>query len=269
MGESDAAGGRPAGREEAAAGADAPRASWLAFAATVLYVLPATLTMALAAMVLSWVPPRGDLTAWVARIWARGILAAAGARVAVEVDPAVDPARGYVVISNHESYFDVLALLAVLPGTYRFVAKRSLFFIPLFGWALAAGGFIPVDRKNRRGARQIWKAAGDRLGRGASVLFYPEGTRSRDGRVHAFHSGAFLVALKTGAPILPVGVSGARAVMPRGTLRIAPGTIRVRFGAPVEVAGLSVSERGRLTEQVRRQVADLAGAELADAPAAP
>jgi 1-acyl-sn-glycerol-3-phosphate acyltransferase len=234
----------------------------------VLYLLPATLAMGTLSCLLAWLPPRGNAVAFLARQWARGLLAATGVRLEVELDPAVDPARGYVVMANHESYFDVVALLAVLPGTFRFVAKRSLFLIPIFGWALWAGGFIPVDRHDKSKAREIWKAAGRRLARGASVLFYPEGTRSHDGRVHAFQRGAFLVALKTGAPILPVGISGARAVMPRGRLSAAPGVIRVRFGAPVDARSFGLRGKGELIEGVRRRIADLAGAELAEPAAA-
>lgn len=229
----------------------------------VVYLVPATLAMATLAVVLSWVPPRGNVTCLLARLWARGALAAAGVRVHVEMDPAVEPRRGYVVMANHASYFDVLAMLAVLPGQYRFVAKRSLFLIPFFGWALWAGGFIPVDRKDRSKALDIWRAAGERLRRGSSVLFYPEGTRSPDGRVHTFHRGAFLVALKNQAPILPVGVRGARDVLPRGSLAIQPGILHVHFGAPVETADVSVREKRELIDRVRREVGRLADAELA------
>jgi 1-acyl-sn-glycerol-3-phosphate acyltransferase len=238
----------------------------LSTAATVLYVIPGTLALSSLAFLVAWLPPRGDWTSLVARVWARGILAAAGVRVVVEVDPAVDPHRGYVVMANHQSYFDVVALLAVTPGSYRFVAKRSLFAIPIFGWALWAGGFVPVDREDRSRAREIWAAAGDRLRRGASVVFYPEGTRSADGRVHRFQRGAFLVALKTQAPILPAGISGARSVLPRGTLRVAPGTITVRFGAPVETRDVRVRDKAALTARVRTEVARLADAELAPDP---
>lgn len=229
----------------------------------IVYLVPATLALATLSILVSWIPPRGNLVSLVARAWARGALAASGVRVTVEVDPAVDPARGYVVMANHASYFDVLALLAVLPGQFRIVAKRSLFLIPIFGWALWAAGFIPVDRQDRSKAREIWRAAGRRLAGGASVLFYPEGTRSPDERIHRFHRGAFLVALKNQAPILPVGVSGARQVMPRGRLSVQPGPIRVRFGAPVETADASVREMKELIERVRSEIGRLAGAELA------
>ena len=237
--------------------------SWLATAATALYLLPATLALGLLAILVSWVPPRGDLTSAVARLWGRGLLAAAGVRVEVEVHPAVVPSRGYLVMANHASYFDVAAMLAVIPGTYRFVAKRSLFAIPVFGWALRAGGFIPVDRKDKRRAREVWAAAGDRVRRGASVLFYPEGTRSPDGRIHRFQRGAFLVALKTGAPIVPAGISGAHAVLPRRRWTVRPGTIRVRFGPPIDPAEYSLRERDELIRRVREEVGRLSGVELA------
>ena len=215
------------------------------------------------AILLSWVPPRGNLVVWVARNWSRGALAAGGVRVRVTMDPAVDPRRGYVVMANHASYFDVLALLATLPGQYRIVAKQSLFRIPIFGWSMKMNGFIPVDRHDRSKAREIWAAAGDRLAHGASVLFYPEGTRSHDGRIHAFQRGAFLVAMQSGAPILPVGVSGAWPVMPRHRFSVQPGEIAIHFGAPIETAGRTVREKKALIDEVRGEVARLSGAELA------
>lgn len=239
----------------------------LATTAATIYIVPATLVSGLLAMLVSWIPPRGNAVSFVARWWARGLLAAGGVRVEVEMDPAVEPRTGYVVMANHQSYFDVAAMLAVLPGTYRFVAKRSLFLIPIFGWALWAGGFISVDRHDRSKAKGVWKAAGERLARGASVLFYPEGSRSPDGRIHAFQRGAFLVAIKNGAPILPVGIAGAHEVMPRGRFSVQPGTIRVRFGAPVDSRKYGVRGRGELVAHVRRTIGELSGAPLSDEPA--
>ncbi|HEX2252052.1 MAG TPA: lysophospholipid acyltransferase family protein [Thermoanaerobaculia bacterium] len=231
----------------------------LATVCAVLYLLPATLILGSLAVVVAWVPPRGNGVALLARIWARGLLAAAGVRVRIEGVERLERRRGYLFMPNHQSYFDVVAMLAAIPGTYRFVAKRSLFGIPIFGWALWAGGFIPVDRHDRSRARDIWKAAGDRLARGASVLFYPEGTRSRTGLIGPFHRGAFLVALKTGAPIVPTGVSGAHEVMPPGTLWITPGTISLRFGEPLDPGEYSVREKDALVARVRATVSELSG----------
>ena len=253
----------PAGPGPTRPGFGAKLVRGLATLSVAVYLLPATLALASLAVLLSWVPPRGNMVVFICRVWARGALAAGGVRLSVEMHPAVDPRRGYVVMANHCSYFDVLALLAVLPGQYRIVAKRSLFLIPIFGWALRANGFIPVDRSDRSRAREIWAAAGDRLSRGASVLFYPEGTRSPDSRVRGFQRGAFLVAMHNEAPILPVGVHGAWPVMPRERFSVQPGEIRVRFGEPVETAGRSVRGKTELIDEVRREVARLAGAELA------
>lgn len=235
----------------------------LATLSVAVYVIPATLAFGTLAVLLSWLPPRGNAMCFLARLWARGTLAAGGVRVRVEGAAEVDAERGYVVMANHASYFDVLAMLAVLPGQYRFVAKRSLFFIPIFGWSLWAGGFIPVDRKDRSRAREIWATAGKRLAAGSSVLFYPEGTRSPDGRIHGFQRGAFLVALHTGAPILPVGISGAHPIMPRHRFSVQPGEIRVHFGSPVETGERGVRDKNELIRQVRQEVGRLSGVELA------
>ena len=227
------------------------------------FLVPMTLVCATWAILLAWVPLPGDAVVAIAWFWAWSVLKVSGVKVEVEGVERVDPERGYVVMANHASYFDVLALLAVLPGKYRFVAKKTLFQIPLFGWALKANGFIPVDRRDKSKAREIWAAAGERLARGDSVFFYPEGTRSPDGRIHTFHRGAFLVAMHTGAPILPVGVAGAWQVMPRDRFSIQSGTVRVRFGEPVETGDRSVREKKELIRDVRQEVARLSGAELA------
>jgi 1-acyl-sn-glycerol-3-phosphate acyltransferase len=231
----------------------------LATVCAVLYLLPSTLILGVLAIAVSWVPPRGNWMALLARIWARGLLAASGVRVRVGGVERLERGRGYLFMPNHQSYFDVVAMLAAIPGTYRFVAKRSLFRIPIFGWALSAGGFIAVDRHDRSRARDIWRAAGDRLARGASVLFYPEGTRSRSGLIAPFQRGAFLVALKTGAPIVPTGVSGAHDVMPPGTFWLTPGTITLRFGEPIDPGEYSVREKDALMARVRSKVSELSG----------
>lgn len=243
----------------------------LATTTAALYLLPATVIFGLLAALTSWIPPRGRGMVLCGRIWGRGLLAAAGVRVEVAMDPfwtGPEAGRsGYVFMANHQSYFDIPALLATLPGDVRFAAKRSLFRIPIFGWALAAGGFIPVDRQDRSRAREVFTTAADRLRAGASVLFFPEGTRSPDGRLHGFQKGGFLVALKIGLPVVPVGISGARAVMPRGRLRVHPGSIRLHFGAPIAVASYGVRKRRELETETRRRIAELAGVE--DAEGAP
>lgn len=211
------------------------------------------------AILLSWVPPRGRAMVLLCRWWARLILFCSGVRVDAEADPGLQRAQSYVFLSNHQSYFDIPALLATIPAEARFAAKRGLFRIPFFGWALSAGGFIPIDRQNKSRARDAFQVAAGRLRRGGSMLFFPEGTRSHDGRLGPFQRGGLLLAIKSGLPLVPVGIRGARAVMPRGRLRVSPGTITIRYGRPIDVTRYGVRRRKELMEEVRRQVARLAG----------
>jgi 1-acyl-sn-glycerol-3-phosphate acyltransferase len=234
-------------------------ASWLATASMAVFGVAGSAVFATLGILFAWVPPRGSVTALLARLWGRSMLAAAGVRVDAEYAPGVEPGRGYVFIANHQSYYDIPAVLASTPGQLRFAAKRSLFKIPVFGWSLAAGGFIPVDRADRSRAREVWAAAGRLLAAGSSVVFFPEGTRSAGGGLGPFLRGGFLVALKTGAPIVPVGIDGARRVMPRGTLRVTPGTIAVRYGAPIDPGEYGLAGKAALIARVRGEVAALAG----------
>lgn len=233
-------------------------ASYLATGSLILFGMTGTLLFAVFGILFSWVPPRGETTAALARLWGRWLLAVAGVRVRAEVDPALAWGRGCVLVANHQSYFDIPVVLASVPGSLRFAAKRSLFRIPFFGWALKAGGFIPVDRADKSRAREVWSTAGRRLAGGASVLFFPEGTRSAGDELGPFQRGGFLVALKTGAPVVPVGIVGARRVMPRGRLRVSPGPVTVRYGAPIDPAAYGVAGRAELVARVRREVARLA-----------
>lgn len=247
-------------------------AALLANLALYLYLLPGTLILGLLAVLVSWIPPRGRGMLICARVWARCLLAAGGIRVEVETDPlwreepagereaaAATRAESYVFMANHQSYLDVPALLAVLPGQVRFAAKRTLFFIPVFGWSLWAGGFIPIDRKNRARAKDAFEIAARRIRGGASVLFFPEGTRSADSRLGELERGGFLLALKSGAPIVPVGIEGSHRALPRHRLTVRPGTIHVRLGAPLATAELGVRDRAELMARTRDRIAELAG----------
>lgn len=225
-----------------------------------LNLAAATLVCATGAILTAGLPPRGAGVTFFARLWSRWWLAASCMRVE-RTPPPVLP--GAVYLANHVSWYDIPALIVSLPGRIRFVAKHSLFRIPIFGRALRAGGFVPVDRKDRSRAKESFQAAIDELRRGGSLVLFPEGTRSRDGRVHAFQRGGFLLALKSGLPIVPVGVDGTYHALPRTTFRVRPGIVRVRFGEVVDPADYGLRGRRRLMADVRAEVARLAGTELA------
>lgn len=192
------------------------------------------------------------------RTWARAILRAA--RVQVEVEglehlPRDAPA---VLVANHESWFDVFALVAHLPVDYRFVGKVELTRIPLFGPAWQAAGHIAIDRGDRQKAIESLRHAGDLLHReGAVVVMFPEGTRTADGALLPFKKGAFVLAAQTEVPLVPLGIRGSRAIMPKGSWRIRPGTIRLRVGPPIPTEGRGEEARDRLLTQARDAIEGL------------
>jgi 1-acyl-sn-glycerol-3-phosphate acyltransferase len=216
----------------------------------------------------AFVPPRGDWFLLFARGWARAILNLAGISVRVLHGDRLDPARSFVVVSNHESFCDILVLLATLPMSLRFMAKRSIFRIPVLGWSIAAAGFIPVDRGERARSSAAMDAALRKLRGGRSLVIFPEETRSADGDLLPFKQGAALLALRSGLPLLPIGISGTRRILSKGSSHISGGPVILAVGRPMEVGARRPSDRRELTRQTRAQVESLreeADRELAEA----
>ncbi|MEO8504622.1 MAG: lysophospholipid acyltransferase family protein [Acidobacteriota bacterium] len=220
-----------------------------------------TFLFAIPSFLFGFVPPRGNVTFMLAQAWAKVLLFFCFVRVKIEFDPAFDrvnQAAHCIYMANHQSLFDIPVLLSTLPGQTRFMAKQSLFRIPLFGWAIAAGGFIPVDRENRSRAKEAFDAAVSRLQAGTSVLLFPEETRSLDGQLLPFQRGGFLLALKSGLPIVPVGIEGTLGIQGKKSFLIHPGTVHVRYGAPIPMAEFDLRRRRELDALVRDKVAALA-----------
>jgi 1-acyl-sn-glycerol-3-phosphate acyltransferase len=139
----------------------------------------------------------------------------------------------------------------------RFLTKRSVFRVPVLGWSIRAAGFVPVDRGNRARSVATVEAALQLLKSGRSLVIFPEETRARTAELLAFKSGAALLALRSGLPLLPVGVAGTRRALPRGTLAIASGPVALAIGRPIEVAGRSARDRDEVTRQARDTIAAL------------
>lgn len=206
-----------------------------------------------------FIPPRGDWTLAGARWWARGVLLGGFVRLRREGRERVPRGEPVVFMANHESWLDIPALLAAIPVQVRFLAKKSLFKVPFLGWAIAAMGFIPVDRENRREAVRSFEEAAARIRRGRSVLLFPEETRSMDGNLLPLQRGGFLIAIKAGIPIVPVGIEGAGRCLGKHNYLIRPGTVTVRFGDSIPTAGRGVTEKGVLMERVRAEIERLRG----------
>ena len=197
----------------------------------------------------------------IAHLWGRICLWIAGVRVVVEGLDHIEDARPYVIMANHESSLDIVVLLTALPSSVelRFLAKKSLFGIPFLGWAMKAAGFIPVDREDRSTAVATLNQTLAEVARGGSPLVFPEETWTTDGRLLPFARGGFLVALKAGLPILPVGLEGPRLVLPPNEGLVRPRPVTVRVGQPIPTDGLGVSSRGELMERTRREIDRLRG----------
>jgi len=191
--------------------------------------------------------------------WSRRLYATGQLSLDVAGTEHVVPGTSYVVMSNHASLVDVPSVLRAFPGRLRFVAKKELAEIPLFGPAMRKAGTIVVDREDRRAAIAALQDAKALVTPGTSLWVAPEGTRSKTGLLGPFKKGGFHVALDLGLPILPVWIEGSRDVLETKTLRAHPGkTVHVRFGAPIETAGSTKSDLEPLLRAVRRALLELA-----------
>ena len=210
----------------------------------------------------------GRALVWFARRWVAWILATCRVEVLADGLERLPRARPCVYMSNHQSVFDVVAIVATLPVHWKFVAKRELTWIPFFGWALVLCRQVIVDRRDRASSVESLARAAERVRSGASVIIFPEGTRSPDGALREFKSGGFHLAIQAGVPIVPVTVSGSRAITPPRSLRLGTGRVLVRYGEPIPTEGLRVENRGALKRRVREAIAKGYEPALQDAPPA-
>ena len=202
------------------------------------------------------------------QLWARINLFACGVKVHGRRETPLDPSGSYVFMSNHKSQFDILAVTTALAEfQLRWVAKRELTRVPVFGWVLRNTGHIIIDRSDHEQAVASLRAAHDKMADGVSVIIFPEGTRARpEAPLLPFKKGGFMMALETGFPIVPVVVRGSAAVLPSNSVWIQPGEIEVVVGAPIPVEGLTRDElMGRVRAFMLRQLGQVDAAGMAEA----
>lgn len=219
--------------------------------------LPLTLAVILAGLPASFFSP--DHMHNCGRFWGRISLRLAGVRLQVtgrEHLPATGPA---IYMANHQSHFDIPALFAGIPGQFRWLAKAELFRIPLFGLAMRRCGYIPVNRQDRKEAIRSMDQAAARITAGASVVVFPEGTRSPHRQLLPLKKGGFILALKSGAPIVPVAIHGTGRILPKGSRRMQGGAIHIEFLPPVATADLGLADRDQLLTRVEKRLQEALG----------
>jgi len=190
----------------------------------------------------------------VASLWAHILLFLSNTKVKVIGEDNLLYGKPQILMANHQSDFDILITLAHIPLQFRWIAKKELFAIPIFGAAMRSAGYIEIDRSNREKALQSIDEAALRIRRGKSVMTFPEGTRSRDGEIKALKQGAFHLAIQSDVPIVPVTIIGSGRIMPKRSLRIRPGQIKLIIGKPIKVTPYDIEKRHELIENVRNEI---------------
>ncbi len=191
------------------------------------------------------------------RAWGRMLCRVAGIRVRVEGQENLDPDQTYIFVGNHTSQADIWSFQGYNPHDFRWIAKKELFAIPIFGAAMRAVDFISIDRSRGRQAVKSLNKAAERIAEGSSVLIFPEGTRSPDGRLHPFKTGAIMLAIKAGVPVVPVGFNGAHQALPKGSLISRGGELVLRFGTPLPTRNFKAKDKKELAQTLQCQVAGL------------
>jgi 1-acyl-sn-glycerol-3-phosphate acyltransferase len=213
--------------------------------------LASTVIFAIAAILLSLFDASGNLSHLAARLWGKIQVWTTGTIVTVQGLENINPLKSYILVSNHQSFFDIFSLLGYLPLQFRWIAKAELFRVPVLGWGMSRTGYIPIERDSPKKAYRSMLQGAEKIRQGTSVLIFPEGTRSPDGNLQPFKKGVFLIALKSQAPILPVTIRGTRSIMRKNDWRTYPGNVRIIISPPIETAGFSTAKEAELSEQVR------------------
>jgi 1-acyl-sn-glycerol-3-phosphate acyltransferase len=203
------------------------------------------------AVAFAFITPDENMIHRVANIWAKMLLAIANTKVEIIGAENVLMGKPQIFMANHQSDFDILIVLAHLQGQFRWIVKKELFQIPLFGRAMQSAGYIEIDREDRERAIMSIDRAAMKIREGKSVMSFPEGTRSKDGKIKPFKQGMFYLAIKSGVPIVPISIIGAGEIMPRRSLHIRPGRITMVIDKPIDVTGYSIDNRQELIDKVQ------------------
>ncbi len=218
-------------------------------------IVLATILFGTVSLIVSFFDDTGAIQIRVARAWARTLLSVSGVHVHIEGLDQIDRQGSYVFISNHLSYMDTPVALAHIPVQFRFLAKRGLFQIPFLGQHLSRAGHIPVPREDPRAAVKVMQTAAEAIQKKKiSLLIFPEGGRSHDGRLQSFKEGGAYIAIRAGVPVVPLVMIGTREILPFGSAIVKSGCVTLRILKPIETAQLTLKDRGVLTNQLHATI---------------
>ncbi|MGV8057427.1 MAG: lysophospholipid acyltransferase family protein [Smithellaceae bacterium] len=203
-------------------------------------------------IIISIIPNSENRIHKIAKLWAKILLLMSNTKVEVIGKENILRGKPQIFMANHQSDFDILIVLAHIPGQFRWIAKKELFHIPVFGAAMKAAGYIEIDRHNHEKAMQSLDEAALRIREGKSVMSFPEGTRSRNGEIRTFKQGIFHLAIKSGVPIVPVSIVGSGKIMPKRSLTVTPGKVKLVIGKPIDVKNYNIENRHELIDHVRK-----------------
>ena len=221
----------------------------------------ATVFMGTVSMFSSIFDATGGLQHKVAVAWARMLLRITMVKVDVIGAERLDPNTHYVFCSNHFSLIDTPLMFGSMPREFRILARHGLWRIPFLGWHLDRAGHLPVNRENPREAVKNIDAAAQKIRSGYSILLFPEGGRTRGETMRPFKPGAAHIAIRAGAPIVPMAIVGTRKILPPGSSHLHPGRAELRIGEPIPTEGLHNRDGKRVIQEVQAEVARIAAAE--------
>lgn len=216
-----------------------------------------TIFLSCIALIVSLFSRNGEVIHSIGRFWAALHLKISGVSVVIRgAEYLTGPP--YVFMCNHQSALDIYTLLASLPVSFRWIAKRQLFKIPFIGWAMGRAGYISIDRENPREALKAIEEAARKIRGGMNIIIFPEGTRSPDGVLLPFKKGGFSLALRAMVPIVPVGIYGTNRLQPKGSfIPKEKGVIYINIGEPIVLEGMDRSAKTKVMDDVRERIEGL------------
>lgn len=195
---------------------------------------------------------------WISHLWCKHLAFFSGVKVITRGMEKLDPRKNYLFVANHISYYDIVVLFPALPYKLSFIARKNLFYIPIWGWGIGLTGHIPVDRSNPKNARKSIEQGCIAINKHKrSVVGFPEGTRSRTNEMAEFKLGLFSLALQAGIDIVPVAIHGTQEILRRGSVNVHSGTVYIDIADPISIQGYTQRDKNTIAKRVWNIIHDL------------